>query len=120
VPRIKHPTLFIYRINECPRLHAFRAEGPTVKLLPVSLRARIQVHTGNSKHIRVYNKGAVEVYLAFGASGLLRSIPVVGTPALGMPIPAGAVEIFTATVGYVAAITPSGTADLFFTPGEGM
>jgi hypothetical protein len=104
------------------RLHAFRAEGPTVKVTAgiATGATPVQVHTGNSKHIRVYNKGAVEVYLAFGASAIAAVIPVVGTPALGMPIPAGAVEIFTATVGYVAAITPSGTADIFLTPGEGM
>jgi Flp pilus assembly protein protease CpaA len=37
-----------------------------------------------------------------------------------MPVPAGAVEIFTAVAGYAAVIMGAGTAKLFMTPGEGL
>ena len=43
-----------------------------------------------------------------------------GGAAGSMPISAGAVEIFSAPYEFVAAITASGTAQLYFTPGEGL
>jgi hypothetical protein len=103
------------------RIHAFRPEGPTVKVAATTTSGAtaVQIHPGTSKHIRVWNSGAAEAYVAFGASGVAAVIPT-GTPANGMPVPAGAVEIFTAVAGYAAVIMGTGTASVWMTPGEGL
>jgi hypothetical protein len=101
------------------RIHAFRPEGPTVKVPATTTTSTVQIHPATSKHIRVWNSGAAEAYVAFGASGITAVVPA-GSPGSGMPIPAGAVEIFTAVAGYAAVIMGAGTANLFMTPGEGL
>jgi hypothetical protein len=102
-------------------LHAFRAEGKTVKVAATTTSGgtAVQIHPGTSKHIRVWNSGAAEVYVAFGGSAVAAAVPG-ASPEFGLPIPAGGVEIFTATEGYAAVIMGTGTANVFMTPGEGM
>lgn len=103
------------------RIHAFRPEGQTVKVAATTTSGAtaVQIHPGTSKHIRVWNSGAAEVYVAFGASGVVAAVPA-ALAQWGTPVPAGAVEIFTAAVGYTAVIMGTGTASVFMTPGEGM
>jgi hypothetical protein len=76
--------------------------------------------------VMVCNLSANTVYLAFGAAtGVTAAIPVGGTPALGVPVPAGAVEVFNVPGGdptgtYIAAIAGvAGPSTVTFTPGEG-
>ncbi len=68
--------------------------------------------------LRIYNSGAVIVFVRVGGS-------TVTAAATDMPIPAGGVETFTVknddgAPKYVAAITLSSTATLYVTAGEGI
>ena len=66
-----------------------------------------------ARTLRVFNATAVTVFIQFGDS------TVVATTAK-MPIPAGAVEVFS--IGgstYIAGITISGTCTVYATPGRG-
>jgi hypothetical protein len=68
-----------------------------------------------SPRMRLYNAGPSTVFVEQGNSS------VVATVAASMPIPAGGVEVFTfARATHLAAITGSGTATLYATPGEGV
>lgn len=70
--------------------------------------------------VRCYNSGAVDAFVDFGEAGLT----IATTTA--MPIPGGAVEVLTvpnpqkgkATTAY--AMTATGTATVYFTPGHGI
>lgn len=71
--------------------------------------------TGKPGSVRLYNAGSATVFCEFGGS------EVVAAVASGFPLPAGGVETFNPQGGsYLAAITASGTATLYVTPGEGM
>ena len=74
------------------------------------------VATENRPTVRLYNAGAVDVHVAFGASGV--TVVADGT---GMVVPPGVVEMFEPQRGltYLAAITAAGTATLYITRGEG-
>lgn len=68
-----------------------------------------------SNAVRVVNAGTAMAFIHFGSG--------VGTAATltKMPVASGATETFTkGTSNYVAAITASGTATLYFTNGEGL
>jgi hypothetical protein len=104
------------------RIHAFRPEGKTVKVAATTTSGAtpVQIHPGTSNHIRVWNSGTAEVYVAFGTSAVVAAVPA-GSAQWGTPVPAGAVEIFTeVSGGYMAAIMAVGTASVFATPGEGL
>jgi acetyl-CoA acetyltransferase len=76
-----------------------------------------------ARHLRIYNSGTVTVFIEFGGSGMTAAV------ASAMPIPAGEVEIVSLVPFenpsnldgplFVAGITSSGSATLYFTPGEG-
>jgi hypothetical protein len=96
---------------------AFKPAGAgSVNVAAGTVSANVQVQSGqNARHIRVANSGSVTVFVEFGttnstAASLTTSVPVL----------AGSVEIFSAPYEYAAAITASGTATVYFTPGEGM
>lgn len=73
---------------------------------------------------RLHNAGTVTAYLAYGATaGEAQTNAVIptGTPQYGIPLPAGIVEVLSFPVGcYFSAITASGTANIFITPGAGV
>lgn len=70
----------------------------------------------NASAVRVMNTGAGLAHIHFGYDNT-----VVATTATSMPLAAGATEVFTkGAASYVAAITPSGSATLYFTAGEGI
>ena len=96
---------------------AFRP-GPaaTVNIAAGVASANVQLQTGNLyRHVRLYNSGSVTVFVEPGnASGITASL------ATGMPVAAGATEIVSWPFQYLAAITASGSATLYCTPGEGM
>lgn len=111
---------------------AFQASGPTVLLAVSAASQQIAIaQTGTIKTpstLRVYNSSANVVYIAFGAAapGPTAAIPVGGTPALGLPVAPGAVEVFTVPGGdgggtYIAAMAAvAGPSNVFLTPGEGL
>lgn len=73
--------------------------------------------------IRIRNNTTQDVFIAFGASNVVPTVPTVGTNANGIPIPAGAVETISVpnnatTLGYIQAVAGSG--NLYFTGGEGV
>lgn len=85
----------------------------TVLLAAGTTSARAQLDV-NSRAVRVVNDGAVTAFIHFGDV-------TVTANAAKMPIKAGATETFTTgTASYVAAITASGTTNLYFTNGEGL
>lgn len=96
---------------------AFRPNSAaTVNLNAGVASANVQVQTGNfSRHVRVFNSGANTAFVEFGTSNA-----VAASTTTSMPVAAGTVEIFSCPEPWVAAITGSGTALLYFTPGEGM
>lgn len=74
----------------------------------------------------VYNRGAVDAYLAYGmTSTAARDNAVIPNAANGqqpvLPCPAGSVQAFTlAPMLFFCAVVPSGNASLMITPGEGV
>jgi dihydroxyacetone kinase DhaKLM complex PTS-EIIA-like component DhaM len=74
---------------------------------------------GSFFQVRVHNYGTDLVFIRFGGS------TVTATVAADMPIPAGAIEVFTVAVpdslgAYVAAICATDTATVYFTTGAGI
>jgi len=69
---------------------------------------------------RISNAGAGSVFLAFAlsAGAAVATIPVAGTPGSGMYIEGDGEAVFALPHDcYFAAVTPSGTATLYITPG---
>lgn len=90
----------------------------TVSRACTGTTARVQVDAGTTvkaQHWRIYNAGPNTAFVEFGGSG------IEAAAATGMPIPAGAIEIFSPNQqGYIAGICASGeTATLYITPGAG-
>jgi hypothetical protein len=65
--------------------------------------------------VRIYNAGAATVFILLGTSG---AVATTGN----LPVPSGAIEVFSVPEGttHVATITSSGTAVVYFSPGEGL
>lgn len=110
---------------------AFQASGPTVFLGVTAASQQVAVvNAGTLKvpsTVRVRNQSTNEVYIAFGAAtGVVAAIPAGGTPALGVPLAPGVVEVFTVPGGdnggtYIAAVAAvAGPSNVLFTPGEGL
>lgn len=73
-----------------------------------------------SSVIRIFNAGSAIAYVAIGTStGATATVPVAGGANGSMPVGSGITEIQVAGNTHVAAITSTGTADLYFTVGEG-
>lgn len=71
----------------------------------------------NGENVRLHNAGSATVFISFGTSSAATA-----ATATGMPLPSGAVEIFSCspTVTHIAAITASGSATLYATLGHGV
>jgi hypothetical protein len=96
---------------------AFRPHpAATVNLAAGVASANVQVQSGqNAGHVRIFNSGAVTVFIEIGnTSGITAAV------ATGCPIAPGTIEVIACPFQYVAAITASGAATLYFTPGEGI
>lgn len=69
--------------------------------------------------LRIYNAASATVFVRFGGSGVAASatgdIPIASGYTGGFSVPSTG----SGTL-YVAAIAPSGTGSIFFTPGEGI
>lgn len=96
---------------------AFQASGLTVAITandtPVSI--------GVAPCVQVVNTGTAVAFLAFGKSNVTVGIPVAGTPANGIPIPAGACLVLGVPPGSTFATQHGVTGgDLYLTPGAGL
>ena len=71
-----------------------------------------------ANQVRVFNNGTATVWIEFGGSVVAAAL------ATSIPIPAGAVEVFSAGAAastlYVAAIAAGSTGSIYFTPGAGI
>lgn len=87
--------------------------------------ALVSVPDNGPFQVRIFNAGASTVFVSRGGSSAAATVPS-GATAGSLPLPSGAVEVLTfdnttahpAT--YVAAITASGTATVYFTTGRGI
>lgn len=96
---------------------AFRTDGAaTVTLSASGTSARVQIQTAvpGTPNARVYNSGAVAVFIECG------DVTVVATTTASLPIAPGTVEVIGCQKTYVAGITASGTATVYLTPGSGI
>lgn len=105
-------------------INAFTAQGNTVAI-NVSTTASTPVRVwGNtslgSYQYRVHGDPTKQTYIVITATPQLAVIPADGTPANAYPIHPNVVEVWSGPPNaYVSAITDSGTALLFVTPGDG-
>jgi hypothetical protein len=98
----------------------FSPTGATVNLAVTSTTGNVAMTImggmtqQGSRSIRVYNSGAVDVFIAIGSSAITATTS-------SLPIPAGAVEVFETgpSATHIAAITASSTATVYFTSGRG-
>jgi hypothetical protein len=71
------------------------------------------------RQVEIYNSGTVIAFVAFGKAG----VTVDAAAPIGYPIPPGATRLVTVpdigVARYMAAITLSGTADVYATIGDG-
>lgn len=95
-------------------------QDATVNISVSTSSQNVQI-TGFSgaNQVRVMNNASATVWISFGNAG------EVSATTNDIPIPAGAVEVFSAGatgtgVLDVAAIAPSGTGNIYFTPGSGI
>jgi len=103
--------------------HRAFAPGQTKSLSVTTTSASVALGMSQGPvrlQVRIYNAGGSTAFVRFGSSA--GTVTAVTTD---MPVPAGAIEVFTVfnTDGYTitaAAITSAGTATLYFTAGTGM
>lgn len=87
--------------------------GTTSNMTASSVSANVAI-SANAPSLVISNEGAVTVYVKFGADST-----VVATTS-DLPILAGSVQVFgKGGASYVAAVTASSTAKVYFTPGYG-
>ena len=101
-----------------------RGNSAVLSVTSTSTETPIQVKGTNnaSTQREFYNAGPNDCWYAWGNDGTVVAVaPTAGSPANGIPIPAGAVIIHSLPPNaYIAAITLSTqTASLYITPGEG-
>jgi hypothetical protein len=95
-------------------LKTFMPSGAdTVSLAVTTASTRVALDV-NSRVVRVVNDGTATAFIQFGDSNVTANTAK-------MPIKAGATETFTTgTASHVAAVTASGTTNMYFTNGEGL
>ena len=91
---------------------------------PVGTQAITSPCAGGFQY-RVCNNGTVTVFYAWsktsGAAAAALAVIPTATSQDSYPLPPGAVEVVTAPAdAYFSAITASGTASVFITPGRGL
>ncbi len=102
---------------------AFQEQGLTSLIAATTTAsAAVQVSTGAIQGCKVLVQGSTQhVFLAFGQTTATAVLPTTSTPADGMPVQPGSDNTFTIPPGgWVSAITSSGTANVFITPGIGL
>jgi hypothetical protein len=94
----------------------FGPMGATVKVAANTGSQRAAFSSSpDSKEVRVHNAGSVLAFIEFGDA------TVVAAAATSIPLPAGAVEVFSVgACTNMAVILGSSTADVYATPGKGL
>lgn len=101
-------------------ISAFAPSGNGSLLSAGTSSSRTPFNAGiGARQVRIHNAGNVTAFVAFGGSGITATVPAGDKDGNAFPIPAGAVEVLVCGQSYAAAITASGTAALYLTPGEG-
>lgn len=108
---------------------AFQAKGKTTRINASTTANTVAIIADSpSNQLRIHNGTAAEVFIHISSSATGNAvIPVANTASYGMVLHNNATNIFTApgqasteaTV-YVSAITASGNAIVYVTPGEGV
>lgn len=104
-------------------LDAFLPQGNTSLIAATTTAsAAIQVSTGAIQGLKALIQGSTQhVFLAFGQTTATAVLPTTSTPAAGMPLQPGSDQTFSIPPGgWVSAITASGTANVYLTPGIGL
>ena len=102
---------------------AFQPQGATSLIAATTTAsAAIQIATGGQQGCKVLVVGSTQhVFLAFGVSTATAVLPTTSTPALGIPLQPSSDQSFTVPANaWVSAITSSGTASVYITPGFGL
>ena len=100
-------------------MNVFMMTGPTVNLTAGTTSGAVAISTGSNgpgfSIIRIRNTGTVEAFVEFGGAA------VTATTSASAPVAPGTVEAFRVPQGvtHAAAVTASGSAIVYFTPGEG-
>jgi hypothetical protein len=103
----------------------FCITSTTTLIVAATTTAAIALPTKQSPagcSVRIRNISAtINAFVNFGSSTVTAVIPTAGVPAAGMPIGFGETEVVTVGAGvtHMAAITPSSTADIHITIGNG-
>ena len=88
--------------------------GATANLAATTSTGRVQINaTTGLGEVRVYNSGTVTVFIKEGDV-------TVNAAVTDMPLAPGAIEVLTFAGQYIAGITASGTATVYFTTGDGI
>lgn len=103
-------------------LNAFQPQGNTALIAATTAASvGIQPSTGSIIGMRLAVVGSVPVFVAFGSSGVVAALPTTAVPGTGIPMQPNSVETFNfAPNTWLSAITTSGTAQLYATPGFGV
>jgi YD repeat-containing protein len=98
-------------------LTAFAPKSAAGSTIAVTNASAVTAFNPNpsSLRVRLSNAGPADVFFEFGNSAVVAAV------ATGVRLPAGQTESFTCHAAtHLAAITASGTATLYATPGEGI
>lgn len=97
-------------------MHPFTPTGSTVSVAATATTGNVSLGTTAGATVRVYNAGTAAAFINFGTS------TVEAAAATSVPVPVGAIEVFAIGPGvtHMAAITASGTATVYATPGQGI
>ena len=96
---------------------AFSPMGSTVNLAATTTTGSVALSGfgAGGGNVRVYNSGAVVVFINFGGSAVTAVLTT------SMPLAPGATEVFAVGEGmYLAGITASGSATVYATIGHGV
>ncbi len=106
--------------------NAFSPQGNTAALsvTSTSTATPIQVlgNVSNATQHMAYNAGPYDCFLAWGKDATVTAVaPTAGSPANGIPVPAGAIMVlsFPPNAFFAAICASTNTATLYLTPGEG-
>ena len=94
----------------------FVPSGLTVSIAASTVSASVALNSGAALagiNVRVYNDGPALAFIKIGTGSATAGVT-------SIPLPVGAVELLSkATNDTFAAVTLSGTANVYFTPGNG-
>jgi hypothetical protein len=107
----------------------FQSQGKTTRINVTTSANTVSILSDSPcNQVRIHNGTAAEVFIRLGTASTDDAvIPTAGTPAYGTVLHNNQTVIFTAPKQatnvaslYVSAITPTGNAIVYVTPGEGM